>query len=298
MHRLVIARYWENLDWVTKVPDDFEVLIYNKGAPITAKSIRVRGEIITRQNVGRESETYLAHIAEADCGGETSFTVFAQGDPFEHSPDFLDLLRCVNDWRDIQPLSWRWRIARDIPPAGILARETGEFVHGLRVRPEIFSLSSWGPIGFDDPGTQWLNSTYRRLHRLPDGSNIAAHFLGLCGLDELAEEARQHLLGKCAYGALFGVRGANLASLPQHAIAAMMEASRAHGAYGYVMERLWLHVFGEKFGLRLDLPQTQAQLRAVSEAPSRFLPPESAGAVRRRKIAGFVGRLKRLVSLR
>ena len=211
MHRLVIARYAECLDWLGGVPESFDIVIYNKGGELPAPR---RGRVVARPNAGREGETFIAHIGDPGTAQAGYFTVFAQGDPFEHSPDFIGLLHTVDRWNDIQPLSWRWKSARNIPPAAILARDRGAFIGDLRIRPEIFSLSSWAPAGFDDPGAQWLNSTYRRLHGLPEGSNIAAHFLRLCGLADLAAAAEHHQLGRFAYGAAFAVRQENLAAVP------------------------------------------------------------------------------------
>jgi hypothetical protein len=300
MHRIVIARYAESLDWITQVPGTFEILITNKGAPIVSEAVRSRARITDRPNVGREGETYLNHIASAqlepardDAAG--GYTVFTQGDPFEHSPDFLALLDHTAHWQDVQPLSWRWKIARDIPPTAILERETGAFIRGLRVRPEQFSLTSWAPLGFDDAGTQWLNATYHRLHGLPDGSNIAAHFLDLCGLPSLALAAHAHLLGQFAYGAVFAVRTNLLARVPPEALACLCEATCAHSVYGYVLERLWLHLFGVPFLLPLDSVPAEAAM-LPSHAPRTFQRPESAHVVRRQKIVRLARRLGRLVA--
>jgi hypothetical protein len=294
MHRLVIARYAESLDWITNVPDDFDIVICNKGAPVTASAVLKRARVEMRPNVGREGETYLSQISAVRGAGGSGFTVFAQGDPFEHSPDFIALLQHVDLWQDVQPLSWRWKIKRDIPPSAILQRETGGFISGLRVRPETFSLTSWAPIGFDDPGTQWLNSNYHRLHGLPKGSNIAAHFLLLSGLPHLASTAGANRLGCFAYGALFAVRTEMLEDLPPDSLALMTEACGSHSVYGYVLERMWLHLFGMPFVLPLDLPEPE--LDHLPQPAPVFLPPESANTLRRRKLFNLVGRVRRLVT--
>jgi len=288
MHNLVIARYSEKLDWVTQIPPPFSVVIANKGAPVENPAILKRAKIVERPNTGREGETYLWHIAETQAppGG---FTIFAQGDPFEHSPDFLQLLTHTAEWQDIQPLSWRWKIARDIPPAAILQRETAAFIQGLRIRPELFSLSTWAPPGFDDPGAQWLNSTYRRLHNLPEGANVAAHFLNLCGLPVLAGQAAQHRLGQFAYGAVFAARTELLHQVPPEALERLRQACCAHSVYGYVLERLWLHLLGQAF----LLPIATDKPEPVSPAGD-FLPPESQSALNRQKLTRLARRLKTL----
>ncbi len=298
MHQLVIARYAEALDWLADVPPEFEVAVYNKGAAITSDAVRARAASITeRPNQGRESETYLSHVLGLRQPGGTQdddFVVFAQGDPFEHSPDFLELLRATHRWADVQPLSWRWKIRRDIPPARVLARETGGFIDGLRVRPELFSLQTWMPLGFHDVGSLWLQETYRSLHHLPDGTNIAAHFLTMCGLPALAAQAEANLLGRFAYGAVFAARRSRLMTLSEGALANLRRASLGHEVYGYVLERMWLHLFGMGFLLPALLPERPGTGAALPEGPE-FVPPDlSTPGVKKmrklvRRVRGIVG---------
>jgi hypothetical protein len=118
MNDLIIARYNEPLDWIMLVPADFRIHIYNKGDPITSSAVRARGDLVDCRNAGRESESYLTHIIEHG-PGSGDFTVFSQGDPFEHSPDFLDLLATWERWEAIQPLSWCWKEEANIPPPAL-----------------------------------------------------------------------------------------------------------------------------------------------------------------------------------
>jgi hypothetical protein len=182
-------------------------------------------------------------------------TVFCQGDPFEHSPDFIDILRNAALWSDIQPLSWQWRGSRNIPPAPLLAgyrkSDTG------RVRPEWFSLITWNPIHFYDEGAYKISRIYREAHGLLEGENIAAHFLALCGLDDLARECSQHLIGKFSYGAVFAVKNDLVREIPKENLALLYHATLSHHIYGYVLERLWLHLFGAHFYLRGDAAKIQ-----------------------------------------
>jgi hypothetical protein len=135
---LVIARYNEPLEWILLVPQDFRIHIYNKGAPIDSAAVYARAtRIVDCRNAGRESESYLTHIIEHG-PGSGPFTAFCQGDPFEHSPDFLDLLEAAGDWHDIQPLSWCWKEEANIPPPALRSGNVSA-PSGLRVRPELFS---------------------------------------------------------------------------------------------------------------------------------------------------------------
>jgi hypothetical protein len=190
----------------------------------------------------------------------------------------------------MQPLSWRWKTGRNIPPAPILARETGAFLDGLRIRPEIFSLQTWGPLGFYDVGSEWLRRTYCDVHGLPDGANIAAHFLHMCGMGALASQAEGHLLGRFSYGAVFAARRRLLRGVPGEALIRLRMASLGHEVYGYVLERLWLHLFGAGFLLPVALSGP------ASYAGAAFVPPDRSSRTQRR-VRRIARRMKLMVGL-
>lgn len=256
MNSIVLARYSESLDWVEHIPDDFEVIIYNKGEKIEAPQvIRRASQIIDRPNIGRESETYLHHM-KTRAQNNQDFTVYAQGDPFTHSPDFFGLLENWRDWKSIQPLSWQWREDRNIPPQTLLSEYERYLGGRLRVRPERFSLKMWGPIDFMDQGAFGMGVVYRLMQgNLPEGTNIASHFLRRCKLDTIAEKADRSTLGIFSYGAIFAVRNDCVAAVPQESFDAMIELATAEvAAYGYIFERMWLHFFGAEFLLPVNQP--------------------------------------------
>ncbi|MCY1664711.1 hypothetical protein [Rhizobium sp. SL86] len=260
MNKIVLARYLEPVDWIVDIPDDFEVYIYNKGDAITAPAVVSRAShIIQRHNTGRAAETYLYHMM-TEVKDDSDFTVYAQADPFPHSPDFLELLRIWRHWDDLQPLSWCWKDDLDVPPRHLLREYENRLDGRLRIRPERFSLHSWSPVEFFDEGAVRTGSTYRTLHPdLPEGGNLAAHFLNRAGLPQIAEKAAAHSLGVFAYGALFAVRNELIKDVPEPALKQLYNATMAHPCYGYVMERLWLHFFGCDFELPRFLPRLPQQ---------------------------------------
>ncbi|WP_337271417.1 hypothetical protein [Oryzifoliimicrobium ureilyticus] len=268
MNSIVIARYKEDLAWVLKIPSDFEIFIYNKGDAIVDPRILEKADhVIDRPNAGRESETYLHHML-THRRTDRDFTVFCQGDPFEHSPDFLELLASWNLWPDLQPLTWQWRGEANVPPAVVLEDYERHLGGRLRVRAERFSLSTWGPLDFIDTGALRTSIDYRAFHgNLPEGTNIAAHFLRMAGLNDLAAQASVHAMGIFCYGAMFAVRNHLVAQLPSESIAIMIQASKGLPVYGYVLERMWLHFFGASFELlRVPLASHGADQRSQSPA--------------------------------
>jgi hypothetical protein len=248
MNSIVIARYNESLDWVVNIPSDFEIYIYNKGVPVSDARIIDRADhIIDRQNVGRESETYIHHMLTKP-RKDNSFTVFTQGDPFTHSPDFLPLLQNWRQWDSLQPLSWQWQSDHNIPPATLLAEYERRLGGRLRVRPERFSLSSWSPPDFIDEGALATSRDYCELHGSPrEGENVASDFLRKCGLDELADKASAHSFGVFCYGAIFAVRNDLIANWPRQSLEITYQATLGRAVYGYMLERMWLHFFGAEF---------------------------------------------------
>lgn len=114
---IIIARYNENVDWLMKLIYKYswiqEIIIFNKGindfSDIIKNSNKIR--IIQKKNIGRESETYLSYIID-NYFNLPKYIWFVQGSPFDHSPDFIDLLseNSINYYihKEFQSLTWRY----------------------------------------------------------------------------------------------------------------------------------------------------------------------------------------------
>lgn len=77
---IIVARYNENLEW-TKVFSN--VIIYNKG-----EALENNYNQVFLNNVGREGHTYYKHICD-NYDNLNEYTVFLQGNPFDHSPNII-----------------------------------------------------------------------------------------------------------------------------------------------------------------------------------------------------------------
>ena len=84
--QIVVARYNENIEWTKLFPD---VVIYNKGEPLPPGY----NEIVL-DNVGREGHTYYTHIYN-NYDNLDEYTVFLQGNPFDHSPNIIKNLDAI-----------------------------------------------------------------------------------------------------------------------------------------------------------------------------------------------------------
>jgi len=79
---IVVARYNESLEWTEQFSN---VIVYNKGDAIEGKQIFLN-------NVGREGHTYYKHIYH-NYDNLADYTIFLQGNPFDHSPNIISNLK-------------------------------------------------------------------------------------------------------------------------------------------------------------------------------------------------------------
>jgi len=94
---LVIARHEEDLRWMRRVPKEIRITVYNKGnTPALPEGFPKRSglTVTSLPNVGREAHTYLTHLITR-YEDLPHATVFCQGHPFDHAPDFHDRLQAL-----------------------------------------------------------------------------------------------------------------------------------------------------------------------------------------------------------
>lgn len=91
---LVVARYAEDLLWLRRVPRRFRVTVYDKGAEDPVLPQRHHLTRVQIPNRGREEYGYLRHILDR-YDDLADITVFSQGKPFDHVPDFHKQLHAL-----------------------------------------------------------------------------------------------------------------------------------------------------------------------------------------------------------
>jgi hypothetical protein len=82
--KIIVSRYNENISWTKQFPN---VIVYNKGIQLNKGDYNV----IPLQNVGREGHTYYKYIVD-NYDNLDDYTVFLQGNPFDHSPNIINNL--------------------------------------------------------------------------------------------------------------------------------------------------------------------------------------------------------------
>ena len=118
---LVIARHEEDLRWVRRVPASIRITIYNKGTTLALPLEIARREgfsVNALPNLGREAHTYLTHLSER-YEEVAPVTIFCQGHPFDHAPDFHARLRGVSEGSESpDPFLWYGFLEETDDPRG------------------------------------------------------------------------------------------------------------------------------------------------------------------------------------
>ncbi|HEX4509589.1 MAG TPA: hypothetical protein VH328_05905, partial [Burkholderiaceae bacterium] len=120
----------------------------------------------------------------------------------------------------------------------------------IPVLVERFGLKTCAALDFIWEGSWWIGTAYRQKHALEAGTNILAHFLELCGLHSLSDQARAADVGLFAYGGILAVRHRRITEFLEQAKPHLAQIeSLTHGdpLYGYMFEKCWMHMFGEPF---------------------------------------------------
>ena len=93
---------------------------------------------------------------------------------------------------------------------------------------------------------------------------------------------------------MFAAKTSRLLGMPAPALAQLRRTALGHEVYGYVLERMWLHLFGMEFLLPALLPETAAPVPVVPPGPI-FVPLDRTSPGRRKlnKAVRKIGRLVR-----
>ena len=81
---IVVARFNEDMEWTKQFKN---VIIYNKGILLED----YENTINNLENVGREGHSYYKHIYD-NYDNLAEYTIFLQGNPFDHSPNVIDII--------------------------------------------------------------------------------------------------------------------------------------------------------------------------------------------------------------
>jgi len=243
---VVISRYNEDVSWTKSL---YNAVIYNKGEENLQASI----PILNIQNVGREGHTFLHHIIE-NYDILHNYTVFTQANPFEHSPDFMKLIKeSYHLFDDYQALTWRWKDndptidwltsknGQGIPPLDSRKMTTFFHINNCKIHYEILdrNFNCVCPVVWEDGGfnTHLIPRTRQRLS-IPDDISLLEYIYERVGIET---PCPSHF--PFNFSASFGVRRENILKHRRQIYKNLMEFLLEHPDHGYILERLWAVLF-------------------------------------------------------
>jgi len=98
---VVVCRCGEDLSWTRNLPRDIRLTVYDK----TPAPAGPWPGSIPLPNVGREAHAWLYHLSER-YHTLSAQTVFAQGRPFDHAPDFHRVVRRLARGEEVPSDFW------------------------------------------------------------------------------------------------------------------------------------------------------------------------------------------------
>lgn len=199
---LVIARYKENIDWIQSIKSFFSnVYLYNKDELIQSEFIQKK-----LKNIGREANTYIHHIVE-NYDNISEFTIFLQGEPYEHCPTLNYEIQNIKRLRKIKKINFfDISFNPDFYKFGNLFFEFGD----------MFKIIT-------------LDQFYNCLNQICDITNI--------------QKFDFRNLKKTVWGAQFGVVDRQIKKYTKHQWQELLKLSEEIEEFPYAMEKFWSYLF-------------------------------------------------------
>jgi len=256
----VIARYKEDISWLNSRDYLSNGIVYNKGPD----DISYKGQIFKASNFpdwGRESETYVRFILD-HYNNLPDYIVFTQADPFDHSPNFLeilDILYTEKRWKNYQPLTsgcFKGKIPTingsircgntiyfddhgfpkhtdQVPPLESILYDKTEYIDNYPIFFETID-SSMDAFYFNDEVIYKILESYRKQQNIFLASNTLARTYKRLGLTKTFCG-----YAKFNYGAIFGIKKDNILKHSKSFYEKLHEFTMEYPSHGYIMERMW-----------------------------------------------------------
>lgn len=245
---IIISRFNENLDWLIKLIYIYswiqKIIIFNKGNDNLSDIIKDchKIHIIKSPNLGREGHTYLSYIID-NYNNLPEYIWFSQADPYDHSPDFIDLLSedSIEYYihKEFQSLTWRYDInlPKDITSDKRFLINNNRIIHyyidsksqQTVEAHEFFDHMHAGKVNY-------LN----KITPTPYGNYL--HYM--CGISDIPQPS--NIIPYC-WSAIFFVQSSSILRNKRTTYIKLKElllSSDNQGGYqGFVLERLWQYIF-------------------------------------------------------
>ena len=249
---LVISRYNENILWVNHILKNEKInkiIIINKGLDNIPKFNSNKVKLIKKNNIGREGETYLSFIID-NYKNLPDNVWFSQGDPFEHSPDFLKLLdeETIDQYieNDMQSLTIRWKPKTNTPPDYFLRNNNFYNIKNFKCIDYFIDSKTFQLKGHSYYYDKLFEVNYEKFKNLYKSDNIGTKVSEIIGIRPPNE------IIKYIWSACFFVKKKNILRHPIYVYLKLRKFlldTDSQGSFqGYILERIWPYLFtGQSF---------------------------------------------------
>jgi len=239
---IIVARYEEDVQWAQAYSDI--CIIYNKGQS-TVHGMQYTGSL---PNLGREAHTYLLYmISSYEYLSEN--IVFTQADPFPHNPTILCAIDSIEKTDPIQPLGYIY--SETTPSKELVDKAVKITDYSLKyICSQINrNLQTVGPVAFDDTGINKFIVDHQFIYPDQAHKTMIDAFLERCKfpINMISCDSRIPF----TYSGLFKVTKDIIRKYSKDVYINMInELILIHpqgGLNGYILERLWIFLFGYKY---------------------------------------------------
>lgn len=236
---LVVARYKENLEWINHL--DTKYIVYNKGNNDLDYLNPININIIP--NIGYEAYVYLKYIVD-NYNNLPDQIIFTQGNPFDHSPQFLDLVNLYHDdFSDIQPLTLHYK---SDPKYDVLKNQKPDICFGdMPVHIEYYDneYQYIQNIPYINNGTKYV---FKYLRNFFNHNDIVK------GIMDFVNIKPRFVVIPFCFAAIFSVSKHKILSYPKDFYVNLLikclylnkKTKNSDKIFAWIMEYSWMEIFG------------------------------------------------------
>jgi hypothetical protein len=239
---IVVARYNENIDWLSELPVSWQIIVYNKGAANISQHILDLPNItvIPLENVGREAGTYIYHMM-TQYNSLADITIFTQANPFDHAPEMIAAIKALTIRDTFSPNEAYIPLTicyNDVVPAPhIRQNRENRFFHVAHIRSDNLEV-----IEYDEVGCVHMKNKWCEEYNAPQITNIMSTMFDAMQMPHLHKDTIPF-----HYAACFAVLKPTIMQYAQSSYATMFPCTHYRSRDPEIFERTWLHMFNQSF---------------------------------------------------
>lgn len=228
---LVVCRFNEKLEWLSRVPGFWQITVLNRGKPLKLPRAK-KWNVVDLDYIHSDSQAFANYlVTKYDQLAE--YTVFSPARPLQLNGRFMELLQAPTKLGTVQAMSGK-------PPG-----------HGSTMfATDRISTRTLNSVLTHDPKSVEVAQWFSKDYNLTWGQNLAKSYFDMIGLHYWMDENQE--IGSAALGGMIGFERSRATRHPKYVYEKLLASIPVFGSNMHVVERLWLMLFaGSDF---LDVP--------------------------------------------